>query len=109
MQTTTLDAALPPSAAILMAVDRVIGCWKNGATLRDAAFLIALAAKPGQSTKDYAESLDVAKPAITRITDHAVLAGLATRITDPANRRRVIIRPTAHGDRLARVLSGEGI
>jgi DNA-binding MarR family transcriptional regulator len=109
MQTITTATALPPSAAVLMAADRVIGSWKNGTTLRDAAFLITLVAKPGKSVKDYAESLGVAKPIITRITDHAVLAGLATRITDPANRRCVIIRPTSHGDRLARVLSGKGI
>jgi DNA-binding MarR family transcriptional regulator len=103
---TYLDTALPPSAAILMAVDRVIGSWKNGTTLRDAAFLIALVAKPGQSVKDYAASLDVAASVICRIIHTCQQAGLVTRIEDPADRRLVIIRPTSHGERLARVLSG---
>jgi DNA-binding MarR family transcriptional regulator len=109
MQTTTLDAGLPSAAAVLMAAERVIGAWKNGTTLRDAAFLIALAAKPGQSVKDYAASLDVARAIVCRIIDNFQRAGLATRVTDPADKRRVIVRPTSHGERLARVLSGKGV
>jgi hypothetical protein len=42
MQTIITATALPPSAAALMAADRVIGSWKNGkASLREAAFIIA--------------------------------------------------------------------
>jgi DNA-binding MarR family transcriptional regulator len=109
MQTTTLDAALPTAAAVLMAAEKVFGAFKSGyASLREASFIIVLAKAPGRSVLDYAAALDLSKPVITRIIDNCQRAGLVTRVTDPADRRRVIIRPTSHGDRLARVLSGKG-
>jgi hypothetical protein len=110
MQTTPIDAGLPAAAAVLMAAEKVFGAFKSGhAGLREAAFVIAMAKTPGRSVTDYAASLDLAKPVITRIVDNCLRAGLATRVTDPADKRRVIIRPTSHGERLARVLSGKGV
>lgn len=106
----TVTATLPPSAAALMAADTVLGSWKGGqASLREAAFLIALANNPGKSVMDYAAALGVSRPVITRITDNCTWAGFATRTEDPADRRKVIIRPTTHATRLARVLSGREV
>jgi hypothetical protein len=109
MQTTITATALPPSAAALMAADRVIGSWKDGkASLREAAFIISLTSDPGKSVKDYARALDLCTPVVCRMAESCRAAGLLTRSEDPKDRRRVIIRPTSHGERLARALTGKG-
>jgi DNA-binding MarR family transcriptional regulator len=109
MQTTTTAIALPSAAAALLAADRVIGSWNNGrASLREAAFILALSEQPGRSTKHYARTLNLSGTAVHRATENCYAAGLLTRTTDPEDRRRVIIRPTSHGERLALVLSGKG-
>jgi DNA-binding MarR family transcriptional regulator len=66
-----------------------------------------VASEPGQSVKDYARALDLCT-VVCRMAESCRAAGLLTRIEDPKDRRRVIIRPTSHGERLARALSGKG-
>lgn len=57
-------------------------------------------AREGQTMSALAGALGVHLPTITRIADKLVELGVAERSADPADRRRVLVVPTAKGARL---------
>jgi len=92
MQTTeTLslpDAAMPFTQ--MAAIDANMTC-------RQIAVLMMIHAHPGNSVKQLAAALDLAKPVVTRANDKLVELGLITRTTSKADRRQVELSITKLG------------
>ena len=81
--------------------DPFLAAARLSLSCRDVAVLNALVAEPGLSTKAYACTLELSKPVVTRATMSLVDSGLARSAQDAQDRRRVILTPTAKGQKLS--------
>jgi DNA-binding MarR family transcriptional regulator len=76
---------------------------EDGATLDGYRVLRSLVAAPGVTMGQLGAGLQLPGPTATRVVDGLVDAALAYRLPDPADRRRVVVHPSALGRiRLAR-------
>jgi DNA-binding MarR family transcriptional regulator len=66
-------------------------------TCRQIAVLLMVAAHPGNSVKQLAAALDLAKPVVTRANDKLVELGLITRTMNMTDRREVELNITKAG------------
>ncbi|MEY5100372.1 MAG: hypothetical protein RJA36_3091 [Pseudomonadota bacterium] len=92
MQTTetlSLPAAATPFTE-MAAIDANMTC-------RQIAVLLMIAAHPGNSVRQLAATLDLAKPVVTRANDKLVELGLITRTTSKTDRREVELTVTKLG------------
>jgi DNA-binding MarR family transcriptional regulator len=88
-----------PAVAVIIAVAR-----EAAIPMRMLAVLACVADMPGASVKHVAQRLDCAKSSVSQAVDLLVLAGLAERDEDPADRRRVRLHPRSGGlDLLRRI------
>ena len=62
--------------------------------------LVALATSDGMSVTALARSLSVGQPATSQLVEQLVRRGYAERVTDSADRRRVVVTPTPLGAEL---------
>ncbi|HYH24651.1 MAG TPA: MarR family transcriptional regulator [Blastococcus sp.] len=67
-----------------------------------ARALRVIAERDGVRLSDLAEALHIAPRSATEVADGLQERGLAERAADPADRRAVILRPTADGRRVQR-------
>jgi DNA-binding MarR family transcriptional regulator len=63
-------------------------------TPRQAAAILALSETPGATLSGLAESLGADQATTSALVDRLLSAGLVLRETDPADRRRAMLRPT---------------
>ena len=76
---------------------------EDGATLDAYRVLRSLVAAPGSTMGQLGAGLHLPGPTATRVVDGLVDAALVYRLPDPADRRRVVVHPSALGRaRLAR-------
>lgn len=77
----------------------VVALAREGLTLtvREMAVLAQAVAGPGFSVLDHAAALNVQKPVITRAVDRLDRDGLARRLPDQEDRRRIRIYATERG------------
>jgi DNA-binding MarR family transcriptional regulator len=76
---------------------------EDGGTLEGYRVLRFLTAAPGRTMGQLVSGLHLPGPTATRVVDGLVDAALAYRLPDPADRRRVVVHPSALGrTRLAR-------
>ncbi len=69
--------------------------------------LFELGLQPDSSLKDLAESIGVSPSALSVMVQSLVERGLVTRVADPADRRRIVLRLSADGERtMARLEDG---
>ena len=99
-------------------VDRLTGILRDtvvGTVRRDgpdlsarqtAVFLISYLEPGPHTVRGLALRLDVSKPAITRSLDRLEELGLARRVTDPADRRSVLVQRTREGASYMAVVRG---
>lgn len=79
--------------------------WREALTPWDlsphqARALRVVVERDGVRLSDLAESLHIAPRSATEVADGLQARGLAERTPDPADRRAVILRPTAEGHRV---------
>jgi DNA-binding MarR family transcriptional regulator len=70
---------------------------EDGATLDGYRVLRSLVAAPGRTMGQVGAALQLPGPTATRVVDALVAAALAYRLPDPADRRRVVVHPSALG------------
>jgi DNA-binding MarR family transcriptional regulator len=70
---------------------------EDGGTLEGYRVLRILAATPGRTMGQLVSALQLPGPTATRVVDGLVDAALAYRLPDPADRRRVVVHPSALG------------
>jgi DNA-binding MarR family transcriptional regulator len=70
---------------------------EDGATLDGYRVLRSLVAAPGRTMGQLGAGLHLPGPTATRVVDGLVDAALAYRLPDPADRRRVVVHPSALG------------
>jgi DNA-binding MarR family transcriptional regulator len=70
---------------------------EDGATLDGYRVLRSLVAAPGPTMGQLGAALQLPGPTATRVVDALVAAALAYRLPDPADRRRVVVHPSALG------------
>ena len=76
-------------------------------TQRQLGTLLLVACTPGPHTiRGIAAKLDLLKPAVTRAVDVLEAEGLVERKPDPADRRSVLVVPTAAARRFVADISG---
>ncbi|WP_337061875.1 MarR family winged helix-turn-helix transcriptional regulator [Kineococcus sp. G2] len=81
-----------------LAEDRLAGALReHGLTVDRWRVLEHVVANPGASMSDVADALVMAPATATRAADALVETGAVYRATDPADRRRVVLHPTATG------------
>lgn len=73
-------------------------------TPRQAAAILALSETPGATLSSLAESLGADQATTSALVDRLLSAGLVLRETDPADRRRAMLRPTDSALSLVRAL-----
>lgn len=66
-------------------------------TLRQLQVLALLRATPGLTGQELAEQVGVSTPTMSGVVDRIAAKGWVEREHDPADRRRVLLRPTADG------------
>jgi DNA-binding MarR family transcriptional regulator len=82
--------------------DRMAASLPSGLRLGHLAVLGALSDEAPLTQRFLAESLRIHPSDIVAIIDDLATRGLATRDTDPADRRRNLVRPTPPGRRLVK-------
>src|SRR5947209_10047773 len=87
-------------------VDELI-CQLLGINRTDGRCLDILDQRGSMSAGDLAEASRLTTGAITAVIDRLERAGLARRVPDPADRRRVLVEPTAKAYETARELMTE--
>lgn len=88
----------------VMHAQRRVGCadWLElELSMGQLKALMALVAKGPQSVGTVARVLDVAEPSASTLVDRLAAQGLVTREADPADRRRILVTPTAKASDLA--------
>jgi DNA-binding MarR family transcriptional regulator len=70
---------------------------EDGATLDGYRVLRCLVAEPGRTMGQLVTALHLPGPTATRVVDGLVDAALVYRLPDPADRRRVVVHPSAVG------------
>ncbi|WP_432534420.1 MarR family winged helix-turn-helix transcriptional regulator [Kineococcus esterisolvens] len=81
-----------------LAQDRLAGALRgHGLTVDRWRVLEHVVAAPGASMSDVADALVMAPATATRAVDALVETGAVYRAADPADRRRVVLHPTAAG------------
>ena len=70
-----------------------------GVTMGQGLALLALESGGQTTMREVAAALGVSAGTATRVVDNLVRDGLAERAEDPADRRRVCIRPTKDGEK----------
>ncbi|MCI2239235.1 MarR family transcriptional regulator [Paenibacillus sp. TRM 82003] len=81
-----------------LAEDRLAGALReHGLTVDRWRVLEHVVANPGTSMTDVAAALVMAPATATRAVDALVETGAVYRAVDPADRRRVVLHPTATG------------
>ncbi|WP_432549078.1 MarR family winged helix-turn-helix transcriptional regulator, partial [Kineococcus arenarius] len=81
-----------------LAQDRLAGALRgHGLTVDRWRVLEHVVASPGASMSDVADALVMAPATATRAVDALVETGAVYRAADPADRRRVVLHPTATG------------
>jgi DNA-binding MarR family transcriptional regulator len=78
-------------------VGTVRRCGPEMSSRQFAVFLICHHEDGFHTVRDLSARLGVSKPAITRALDRLVELGLARRISDPRDRRSVLVQRTAKG------------
>lgn len=68
--------------------------------MRQMAVLAYVARRPRQSTGQIAEAVGINKPAVTRALDRLDQDGLADRVLDLQDRRKVVVTATTKGVQL---------
>lgn len=74
-------------------------------TQRQASAVLALVETPGQPLNGLAETLGSDQATASALVDRLLAAGLARRETDPDDRRRARLYPTARASELAAALA----
>jgi DNA-binding MarR family transcriptional regulator len=93
----------PPLVELLTATSRRLSrtvaaaLAEDGATLDGYRVLRSLVAAPGVTMGRLGAGLHLPGPTATRLVDGLVDAALAYRLPDPADRRRVVVHPSALG------------
>ncbi len=70
---------------------------EDGGTLDGYRVLRCLVAAPGSTMGQLVAALQLPGPTATRVVDALVAAALVYRLPDPADRRRVVVHPSALG------------
>lgn len=68
-------------------------------TVRQCEALLAVVDQGGLTMNDLARHMNVSLSSCTALADRLLRQGLAERVSDPADRRVVRLRPTPHGAR----------
>ena len=89
---------IPPIMRFIRAEMRRHGA--PGLSMPQFRALAFLRAAPGSSLSSVADHLGVTPSTASIITERLVRGGLITRVTDPIERRRVILTLTPEGERL---------
>lgn len=74
-------------------------------TARQAAAILALVEEPGATLSRLAETLGADQATASALVDRLLAADLVTRETDPSDRRRAMLHPTAKALSLAKAIA----
>ena len=80
---------------------------EDGASVDAYRVLRSLVASPGRTMGQVGAALELPGPTATRVVDGLVAAALAYRLPDAADRRRVVVHPSALGR--SRLVRWEGL
>jgi DNA-binding MarR family transcriptional regulator len=94
---TTIRSSDPLAMLREALVGTVRRCGPEMSSRQFAVFLICHHEDGFHTVRDLSARLGVSKPAITRSLDRLVELGLARRISDPRDRRSVLVQRTAKG------------
>lgn len=101
--TSLLGAMLRGAALLSLRVSEIVSPY--GLTLDRWRVLDLVGQQPGIAMNGVVGQLLIAPATATRTVDHLVSEGAIYRLVDPADRRRVVLRITARGQRLLELLS----
>ena len=76
-----------------------------GLTPRQAAAILALVERPGLTLNGLAEALGADQPTASSLIDRLLAAGYVRRETDPNDRRKASLQPTANAMQIAEALA----
>jgi DNA-binding MarR family transcriptional regulator len=99
----TVASVRPDLVELLTATSRrvsrsvAVALAEDGGTLEGYRVLRFLTAAPGRTMGQLVSGLHLPGPTATRVVDGLVDAALAYRLPDPADRRRVVVHPSALG------------
>lgn len=95
-----VNATLTASRALVGVIARSLATQTDAVTTPQLRVLVVLQNHGAMRAGDLAEHLGANQSSFTRLADRMVAGGLVTRSTGTADRREVIIAPTAHGARV---------
>ena len=96
-RTDVVNATLTASRALVGVIARSLAAPADAVTTPQLRVLVVLSNHGPMRAGDLAEHVGANQSSFTRLADRMVTGGLVTRSTGTADRREVIIAPTAHG------------